>query len=98
MGHSSSEGGTTQKYIDTFPIEMQMEYNAKLLNTKKQSTRIDDILAMAKEMSDTEKARLIDELLKNKNLIHQSEGPEGDDVAGAEFDVVFYNIAFLGIG
>jgi len=32
MGHSSTDHSITERYIDHYPLEKQMEYNALLLN------------------------------------------------------------------
>ena len=43
MGHSSTDHSITERYIDHYPLEKQMEYNALLLNLE---TRVRDKLSL----------------------------------------------------
>lgn len=55
MGHSIGSGSVTQRYIDVFPLEKQMEFNSLLLGGKK------------KEKTITISQKEYEELIKMKN-------------------------------
>lgn len=59
MGHSCSEGNTTDLYIDRFPLETQMEYNGKLLNLEGKK----DVQGILSTLTEAEKAELLKQLL-----------------------------------
>ena len=60
MGHSVSKS-ITDRYIANYPLETQMEYNSKLLDTEPKITA-DDI----KNMTEDEKTAMILKLLSQK--------------------------------
>jgi hypothetical protein len=60
MGHSVNKS-ITDRYIANYPLETQLEYNSRLLNTEPKMTA-DDI----KKMTEEEKTNMILELLSKR--------------------------------
>lgn len=49
----------TNVYLDTYPIEMQMEYNSKLLVLDKESAERDELMTRLSKLSNQELAQLL---------------------------------------
>lgn len=60
MGHSGSDHTVTQIYLDTYPLEKQMEYNAKLLNLKPISSDRAALIEKLTALSDEQLAKLLE--------------------------------------
>ena len=55
MGHSSTDHSITERYIDHYPLEKQMEYNALLLNLEdNQKTERDKLVEQLSSLSTIE--------------------------------------------
>jgi len=59
MGHSGNSNDMTNVYLDTYPIEMQMEYNSKLLALDKESAERDELMTKLSKLSNQELAQLL---------------------------------------
>lgn len=60
MGHSSTDHSITERYIDHYPLEKQMEYNALLLNLEdNQKTERDKLVEQLSSLSTKELAELL---------------------------------------
>ena len=59
MGHSRNSNDMTNVYLDTYPIEMQMEYNSKLLVLDKESAERDELMTRLSKLSNQELAQLL---------------------------------------
>lgn len=60
MGHSSTDHSITERYIDHYPLEKQMEYNALLLNLEgNQKTERDKLVEQLSTLSTEELAELL---------------------------------------
>jgi hypothetical protein len=60
MGHSSTDHSITERYIDHYPLEKQMEYNALLLNLEdNQKTERDKLVEQLSSLSTIELAELL---------------------------------------
>ena len=59
MGHSGNSNDMTNVYLDTYPIEMQMEYNSKLLVLDKESAERDELMTKLSKLSNQELAQLL---------------------------------------
>ena len=59
MGHSSNSNDMTNVYLDTYPLEMQMEYNSKLLALDDQSTQRDELMSKLSKLSNQELLQLL---------------------------------------
>ena len=51
MGHSSNSNDMTNVYLDTYPIEMQMEYNSKLLVLDTKTAERDELISKLSKLS-----------------------------------------------
>ena len=60
MGHSSTDHSITERHIDHYPLEKQMEYNALLLNLEdNQKTERDKLVEQLSSLSTKELAELL---------------------------------------
>ena len=59
MGHSSNSNDMTNVYLDTYPIEMQMEYNSKLLVLDTKSAERDELMSKLSKLSNEELTQLL---------------------------------------
>ena len=59
MGHSSNSNDMTNVYLDTYPIEMQMEYNSKLLVLDTESAERDELMSKLSKLSNEELTQLL---------------------------------------
>ena len=59
MGHSSNSNDMTNVYLDTYPIEMQMEYNSKLLVLDAKSAERDELMSKLSKLSNEELTQLL---------------------------------------
>ena len=60
MGHSLTDHSITERYIDHYPLEKQMEYNALLLNLEdNQKTERDKLVEQLSSLSTKELAELL---------------------------------------
>ena len=59
MGHSSNSNDMTNVYLDTYPIEMQMEYNSKLLVLDAKSSERDELMSKLSKLSNEELTQLL---------------------------------------
>ena len=49
----------TNVYLDTYPLEMQMEYNSKLLALDDESTQRDELMSKLSKLSNQELLQLL---------------------------------------
>lgn len=59
MGHSTNSNDMTNVYLDTYPLEMQMEYNSKLLALDDESTQRDELMSKLSKLSNQELLQLL---------------------------------------
>jgi integrase len=59
MGHAVTDHAITQIYIEHYPLEIQMEYNSKLLNLTPGATEREALMAKIANMSNEELAKLL---------------------------------------
>jgi site-specific recombinase XerD len=59
MGHAIAGHSITQIYIEHYPLEIQMEYNSKLLNLTPGATEREALMAKIANMSNEELAKLL---------------------------------------
>lgn len=59
MGHSSNSNDMTNVYLDTYPLEMQMEYNSKLLVLNNESAEREKLMFRISKMSNQELMQLL---------------------------------------
>ena len=59
MGHSTNSNDMTNVYLDTYPLEMQMEYNSKLLALDDESTQRDELISKLSKLSNQELLQLL---------------------------------------
>ena len=67
MGHSSGSHAITQIYLDSYPLEKQMEYNSKLLNIETEFSKRDKLLAELSDLSEADLVRLLDTIKKSND-------------------------------
>lgn len=60
MGHSGNSNDMTNVYLDTYPLEMQMEYNSRLLALGNESAERDELMSRISRLSNQELMRLLD--------------------------------------
>ena len=59
MGHSTNSNDMTNVYLDTYPLEMQMEYNSKLLALDNESIQRDELISKLSKLSNQELLQLL---------------------------------------
>jgi len=59
MGHSGNSNDMTNVYLDTYPIEMQMEYNSKLLVLDAKSAERDELMSKLSKLSNEELTQIL---------------------------------------
>lgn len=59
MGHSTNSNDMTNVYLDTYPLEIQMEYNSKLLALDDESTQRDELMSKLSKLSNQELLQLL---------------------------------------
>ena len=57
--HTSNSNDMTNVYLDTYPIEMQMEYNSKLLVLDTESAERDELISKLSKLSNEELTKLL---------------------------------------
>ena len=62
MGHSTGEHAITHIYLDTYPLEKQMEYNSKLLDLNTEHSKREKLLAELAELSEEDLSLLLGKL------------------------------------
>ena len=62
MGHSTGEHAITHIYLDTYPLEKQMEYNSKLLDLNTERSKREKLLAELAELSEDDLSQLLSKL------------------------------------
>ena len=62
MGHSTGEHAITHIYLDTYPLEKQMEYNSKLLDLNTEHSKREKLLAELAELSEEDFSLLLGKL------------------------------------
>ena len=62
MGHSTGEHAITHIYLDTYPLEKQMEYNSKLLDLNTEHSKREKLLAELAELSEDDLSQLLSKL------------------------------------
>ena len=62
MGHSTGEHAITHIYLDTYPLEKQMEYNSKLLDLNTEHSKREKLLAELAEFSEDALSQLLSKL------------------------------------
>jgi site-specific recombinase XerC len=67
MGHSSGSHAITQIYLDSYPLEKQMEYNSKLLDIETGFSKRDKLLAELSDLSEADLVRLLETIKKSND-------------------------------
>lgn len=67
MGHSSGSHAITQIYLDSYPLEKQMEYNSKLLDIETEFSKRDKLLAELADLSEADLVYLLETIKKSND-------------------------------
>lgn len=66
MGHSSGGHAITQVYLDSYPLEKQMEYNSKLLNVETSTSKHEQLMKELSMLSESDLMQMLNNL-RNSN-------------------------------